>query len=102
LRSLILACPRSLLVAIDGFPLGLTYRDAVAAEVGISQKALAAGFRIRQAGLLPFSYVIHPQWMTEYADARSLSGAASRIRSRLLPATMRLALKRRITERTCR
>lgn len=86
LRALALCAPAELMKATDGFLTGNNYREAVGAEVAISQKAAAAGFLFKQAALLPFTYVIHPQWMADRCKARTLSGIARQI----IPASLRM------------
>jgi hypothetical protein len=62
LQSLILATRRDVLEAIDGFRIGGSKGDAIACEVAISQAVASRGWKVQQAGLLPFRYILHPQW----------------------------------------
>jgi hypothetical protein len=62
LRSLIWACRRDVLDMIDGFPIGLDYGQAIAAEIATSKKIQQAGFLIKQIRWRPFTYIEHPQW----------------------------------------
>jgi hypothetical protein len=94
LRSLMLCAPGRVLAEMGGFPTGNSYREAVAAEVGCSQRALACGFEVRQAALLPFTFVIHPQWMAERCEARSFKGALRQAVRRMLSPPVRLSLRR--------
>ncbi len=94
LRSLVLCVPGHVLSDMGGFPIGQSYREAVGAEVGCSQRAQALGYQIRQAGLLPYTYVIHPQWMAERCQARSFKGILNQVVKRFVPISTRLSLRR--------
>jgi hypothetical protein len=94
LRSLVLCAPARLLEDMGGFPCGDTYREAVGAEVGCSQRASALGYEVRQAALLPFTYVIHPQWMAERCAARTFKGVLHQAARRFLPTPLRMAARR--------
>lgn len=63
LQSLILFTSRTVLDRIGGFDIGLSYGEAIAAEIAISKKVQALGLRIRQIHATPFYYVEHPQWL---------------------------------------
>jgi hypothetical protein len=63
LQSLILCATRRALEATGGFIVGRDYQESVASEIAFSQKAVSRGFPIEQVSLLPFEYIIHPQWM---------------------------------------
>ena len=73
LQSLILFLRREVLQAIDGFPIGRNYGEAIAAEIGISKKVQALGLEICQVGPEPFSYIYHPQWMFRKYEYQALS-----------------------------
>jgi hypothetical protein len=62
LQTLILATTKPVLEAVNGFTMGTHYHEAVASEIAISKKVQALGLRIKQAGLLPFTYIEHAQW----------------------------------------
>lgn len=62
LQSLVLFARRKVLEAIDGFPVGKNYGEAIASEIGISRKVVAAGFRLEQVGPQAFTWIRHPQW----------------------------------------
>lgn len=67
LQSLIFATRREVLERIDGFEADVTeYMRAVMSEVLASKAVLTQGLAIRQAGLLPFSIISHPQWMRPF------------------------------------
>jgi hypothetical protein len=89
LRALALCAPIRLLKEIDGFPSGATYREAVGSEVLISQRALRAGFALRQAGFLPYSNIIHPQWMAARSSTRTLKGMVRQSARALIPLPIR-------------
>ncbi|MDP9046480.1 MAG: glycosyltransferase [Pseudomonadota bacterium] len=93
LRSLVLCAPGHVLTAMGGFPAGNSYRDAVGAEVGCSQRATACGFSVEQAALLPYTFVIHPQWMAERCDARTGRGVMQALFRRWVPTSARLRLR---------
>lgn len=63
LQSLILFTRRETLEAIDGFPIGENFGEAVAAEIGISKKVQALGLAICQVGPVPFFFIEHEQWL---------------------------------------
>jgi hypothetical protein len=63
LQSLILFARRDILEAIQGFPVGGNYGEAIAAEIGISKKVQALGLRVVEVGPTPFWYIEHPQWL---------------------------------------
>ncbi len=63
LRSLIWACRRDVLELINGFPLGIDYGQAIAAEIATSKKIQQAGFHIKQIRWRPFTYIEHPEWI---------------------------------------
>lgn len=94
LRALALCAPIRLLRAIDGFPVGSDYREAVGAEVLISQRALRAGFAIRQAGLLPYTCILHPQWMAHRSSSRTLKGLVRECTRQFVPLAIRRQLYR--------
>jgi hypothetical protein len=62
LQSLILGTRREVLEAIDGFMIGQNKGDAIACEIAISLAVVAKGMKVKQVGLLPFRYIMHPQW----------------------------------------
>ena len=53
----------AILEAVNGFIIGTSYHEAVAAEIAMSKKIQALGLRIKQVGLLPFTCVEHAQWV---------------------------------------
>jgi hypothetical protein len=63
LQSLILYARHEILEAIDGFPVGSTDGEAIAAEIGISKKVQALGLRLVEVGSTPFWYIEHSQWL---------------------------------------
>jgi hypothetical protein len=62
LRAIILATHREVLEAIDGFGIGHTKVDAISCEIGISQAVASKRLAIKQVGITPFRYIVHPQW----------------------------------------
>ena len=84
LQSLVLCARRTVLEAIDGFPIGATYGEAVVAEVTISKRVEALGLKVREVGPGSFRYVLHPQWI----GRQGLRQAAGRIILRNLPARL--------------
>jgi hypothetical protein len=62
LQSFILGTRREVLEAIDGFRIGHTKGDAISCEIGISRAVASKGLAIKQIGILPFRYILHPQW----------------------------------------
>jgi len=72
LQSLVFYMTRSMLERIGGFPVGSSYGEAIAAEIGISKHVQAAGCTLVQVGPEPFFYIEHPQWLHRRRDfARS-------------------------------
>ncbi len=62
LQTLILYSSRKVLESIDGFPTRDTYAEAVGAEIAISKKVVAKGYRIAMIGDTRFTYIGHAQW----------------------------------------
>ena len=62
LQSLIWAARREILERIDGFPIGVTYGEAIAAEIAVSKKVQALGLRTVQVAWRPFTYIQHREW----------------------------------------
>src|SRR5271157_1377770 len=72
LQSLILCTTRDVLEAVDGFNLGGNWDEAVACEIAFSKKVQSLGLKIEQVGLLPFTFIAHPQWYEPDRDHWSL------------------------------
>jgi|SRR5271157_661343 len=72
LQSLVLGATRKVLEAVDGFNLGGNWDEAVACEIAFSKKVQALGLKISQVGLLPFTFIAHPQWSEPDRDKWSL------------------------------
>jgi len=72
LQTLILCTTRDVLEAIDGFNLGSNWDEAVACEIAFSKKVQSLGLKLEQVGLLPFSFIAHPQWYEPDRDHWSL------------------------------
>jgi len=53
---------RSILEEVDGYNIGHSYREAIAAEIGFSRKIEARGYRLMQIGRRRHSRIGHPQW----------------------------------------
>ena len=73
LQALILFARRHVLEAINGFPVGKNYGEAVAAEIAISKKVQALGFTITEVGPEPFFLIEHPQWLHRRYEASNQS-----------------------------
>ena len=84
LQSLVLCARRQVLEAIDGFPIGRTYGEAVVAEVAISKRVAALGLKVREVGPGSFRYILHPQWHRR----QGLKAAVGRAVLRNLPARL--------------
>lgn len=69
LQSVVLFARREVLVAINGFPVGRNYGEAIASEIGISKKVQALGMSIREVGPDPFTFIQHPQWLHRRREA---------------------------------
>lgn len=63
LQSLVLFARREVLEAMNGFPVGRDYGEAIASEIGITKKVQALGLRACEVGPGPFTNVEHPQWL---------------------------------------
>lgn len=72
LQSLVLCARREVLEAIDGFRIGLTYAEAVTAEVFITKQVEALGLQAREVGPGSFRYILHPQWVGQAGVKRAL------------------------------
>lgn len=92
LQSLVLCARRTVLEAIDGFPIGATYGEAVVAEVTISKRVEALGLMVREVGPGSFRYVLHPQWI----ERQGLRQAIGRIILRNLPARVAEQLRKKV------
>jgi hypothetical protein len=62
LQTLILFTSRKILEEIDGFPTGLSYREAVGSEIGLSLLIESKGYRISKVKDEPFYLIGHRQW----------------------------------------
>jgi hypothetical protein len=62
LQSLVLFISSKILNEINGFPTGLSYREAVACEIGISRLVTAKGYRISKIRDHSYSLIGHRQW----------------------------------------
>ncbi len=62
LRSLTWFARRDVLERIDGFPIGATYGECIAAEIAVSRKVAAAGLRVEQTSPEPFHFIRHADW----------------------------------------
>jgi glycosyltransferase involved in cell wall biosynthesis len=80
LQSVIWAAKRDILERIQGFPIGMDYGQAIAAEIATSKKIQAAGFRIKQVHWKRFYYIYHPEWNREHTTT---DFAAHALRDRL-------------------
>ncbi len=89
LQSLVLAAGRETLERIGGFPIGLSYQEAVAAEIGISKRVESEGLLLRQAAWLPFTFVGHAQWRSS-----TLKRGTRAIINPLIPSNLRPFLRR--------
>jgi hypothetical protein len=61
-QSLVIAARRDVLEAVGGFLVGRNKAEAIASEVAISRAVVAKGLKLRQIGIMPFRYILHPQW----------------------------------------
>ena len=62
LTSVVHYTSRKILEEVDGYNLGQTYKEAVAAEIGFSRKLIAKGYKLVQVGRSRHSVIAHPQW----------------------------------------
>lgn len=62
LQSLIWAARREVLEASDGFPIGHTRHQCITAELAVSRRLVAMGFKLRLVGPEPFTWFSHGQW----------------------------------------
>jgi 2-polyprenyl-3-methyl-5-hydroxy-6-metoxy-1,4-benzoquinol methylase len=63
LQNVVLFARREVLEAMDGFPFGDCYAEAVGAEIAISKKVQALGLETCEVGPEPLTYIEHPQWL---------------------------------------
>ena len=61
---------RRVLELVDGYNLGLTKSEAIAAEIGFSRKIEAQGFVLLQLGRYRHTAISHPQWPSNHPIAR--------------------------------
>jgi hypothetical protein len=66
LQSLVLFTSGQILSEINGFPTGMSYREAVACEIGISRLVDAKGYRISKIKDHPYALIGHRQWTKAY------------------------------------
>lgn len=81
LQSLVLFTRRTILEEVGGFPLGKTYREAVACEIGISRLIASRGYRLARIHDAAFRYIGHHQWTRRdrlYRKARGILAAWAR------------------------
>lgn len=69
LRALAWSLPQPVLAAIDGFPVGASYGECIAAEIGVSRKVAERGFDVRQVHAEPFRYIRHAEWVQDPSGA---------------------------------
>lgn len=62
LQSLVIAARREVLEAIGGFMIMRSYAYAIGAEFAISRQVETLGLKVRQVGIRPFRFIVHPQW----------------------------------------
>lgn len=62
LQSLVLFTRRTILEEVGGFPLGQTYREAVACEIGVSRLIVSRGYRLAKIHDSAFRFIGHHQW----------------------------------------
>ena len=62
LRSLIWGFKNNVLQQINGFPVGSSKGECIAAEIGVSKKIEAIGLQIQQVKKDPFSFIYHTEW----------------------------------------
>lgn len=69
LRALAWFAPRSVLEAIGGFPVGSSYGECIASEIGVSRKVESRGLKVIQVHAEPFRYIRHREWIKEPSGA---------------------------------
>lgn len=65
LRALVWGFSRQCLRTIDGFPIGVTKEECIAAEIGVSRKVVSADYQLLQIGLKPFDCFGHVEWRSD-------------------------------------
>jgi hypothetical protein len=65
LRSLVWFATREVLERIGGFPIGSSYGECIAAEIGVSKRVQALGLRTVQVAAAPFHYLRHREWVLD-------------------------------------
>ena len=61
---------RDILKLVDGYNIGRTKSEAIAAEMAFSRKVEAQGFALTQLGRYRHSVISHPQWPSDHPIAR--------------------------------
>jgi hypothetical protein len=69
---------REVLLEVGGYPIGSTYAEAIAAEIGFSRKVEAADRRLLQIGPRRHSRIGHPQWPADDLIGRLSRSLAKR------------------------
>ncbi len=78
-RALVWALRGSTLDRLDGFPIGSTYGECIAAEISVSRKIESLGLKVVQLDNEPFSLVEHAEWSgSRKTAAENTTGGASR------------------------
>ncbi len=62
LRSLIWAFRGEVLKSINGFPIGKTKEECIAAEISVSKAVEQKGYLVSQIDEKPFKYIKHKEW----------------------------------------
>lgn len=62
LRALAWGFTNECLRMIDGFPVGGSKEECIAAEIAVSRNAVARGFGVSQVGVMPFECFSHAEW----------------------------------------
>jgi len=83
-RALVWGIPGPVLHKIDGFLVGASYAECIAAEIAVSRKIEALGYHLGQLRKQPFAFIRHSEWANEckvQAERRASAHVLSRLKS---------------------
>lgn len=65
LRALVWALKGDVLSKINGFPIGASKEECIAAEIAVSKSVEQIGLRVEQVDADPFKYIQHTEWRND-------------------------------------
>ena len=65
LRALVWALRGDVLLKINGFPIGISKEECIAAEIAVSKSVEQLGLRVEQVDVDAFQYIRHSEWRND-------------------------------------